>query len=171
MGPDCELCERIDKACAGLRLFGRQLRLEREILKSAGFFAKGAEHLSLPRDGRSTRTDPVFAGAILGVDNTFATPLNQRPLTMGADVAVQSVTKFIGGHSDLLGGVVTVRDAALLAALKQSRELPSSNASSVRFAANVSTGCCSGRPLILRASSWISKSTLTVIARTRGWAG
>jgi cystathionine gamma-synthase len=62
-------------------------------------------------------------GAILGVDNTFATPLNQRPLTLGADVAVQAVTKFIGGHSDLLGGVVTVRDANLLASLRQAREL------------------------------------------------
>ncbi|PYR06904.1 MAG: cystathionine gamma-synthase [Acidobacteria bacterium] len=61
--------------------------------------------------------------AILGVDNTFATPLNQRPLALGADVAVQSVTKFIGGHSDLLGGVITVRDSALLAALRQAREL------------------------------------------------
>jgi cystathionine gamma-synthase len=57
------------------------------------------------------------------VDNTFATPLNQRPLALGAEVAVQSVTKFIGGHSDLLGGVVTVRDANLLAALRQAREL------------------------------------------------
>lgn len=66
---------------------------------------------------------PRKPGAILGVDNTFATPLNQRPLALGADVAVQSVTKFIGGHSDLLGGVVTVRDAALLAALRHSREL------------------------------------------------
>ena len=66
---------------------------------------------------------PRKPGAILGVDNTFATPLNQRPLTLGADAAVQSVTKFIGGHSDLLGGVVTVRDANLLAALRQSREL------------------------------------------------
>ncbi len=45
---------------------------------------------------------PRKPGALLGVDNTFATPLNQRPLTLGADVAVQSVTKFIGGHSDLL---------------------------------------------------------------------
>ena len=66
---------------------------------------------------------PRKRGAILGVDNTFATPLNQRPLALGADVAVQSVTKFIGGHSDLLGGVVTVRDANLLAALRQAREL------------------------------------------------
>ena len=66
---------------------------------------------------------PRKPGAILGVDNTFATPLNQRPLALGADVSVQSVTKFIGGHSDLLGGVVTVRDANLLAALRQAREL------------------------------------------------
>ncbi len=66
---------------------------------------------------------PRKRGAILGVDNTFATPLNQRPLTLGADVAVQSATKFIGGHSDLLGGVVTVRDANVLSALRQSREL------------------------------------------------
>lgn len=66
---------------------------------------------------------PRKHGAMLGVDNTFATPLNQRPLALGADVSVQSVTKFIGGHSDLLGGVVTVRDANLLAALRQAREL------------------------------------------------
>ena len=63
-------------------------------------------------------TAPRKPGAIIGVDNTFATPINQRPLALGADVAVQSVTKFIGGHSDLLGGVVTVRDTNLLAALR-----------------------------------------------------
>ncbi len=62
-------------------------------------------------------------GAMVAVDNTFATPLNQRPLALGADMAVQSVTKFIGGHSDLLCGVVTVRDAKLLAALRHAREL------------------------------------------------
>ncbi len=66
---------------------------------------------------------PRKRGAILGVDNTFATPLNQRPLALGADVAVESVTKFIGGHSDLLGGVVSVRDPALLAALREARVL------------------------------------------------
>jgi cystathionine gamma-synthase len=66
---------------------------------------------------------PQKTGALLGVDNTFATPLNQRPLTLGADVSVQSVTKFIGGHSDLLGGVVTVRDGRLTAALRHAREL------------------------------------------------
>jgi cystathionine gamma-synthase len=66
---------------------------------------------------------PRKRGAILGVDNTFATPLNQRPLALGADVAMQSATKFIGGHSDLLSGVVSVRDANLLATLRQAREL------------------------------------------------
>ena len=66
---------------------------------------------------------PRKHGAILAVDNTFATPINQRPLAFGADVAVQSVTKFIGGHSDLLCGVVSVRDASLLAALRHTREL------------------------------------------------
>lgn len=67
-------------------------------------------------------TAPRKRGAILAVDNTFATPINQRPLGLGADVSVQSVTKFIGGHSDLLGGVVTVRDAEFLAGLRQARE-------------------------------------------------
>jgi cystathionine gamma-synthase len=66
---------------------------------------------------------PRKPGAIVGVDNTFATPLNQRPLALGADIAMESVTKFIGGHSDLLAGVVTVRDSGLLAALRQAREL------------------------------------------------
>ncbi len=62
-------------------------------------------------------------GSILGVDNTFATPLNQRPLELGADISMQSVTKFIGGHSDLLGGVAAVRAPRLAAALRHAREL------------------------------------------------
>lgn len=62
-------------------------------------------------------------GAILAVDNTFATPLNQQPLQFGATVSLQSATKFIGGHSDLLAGVATTRDEALWQGLKKSREL------------------------------------------------
>lgn len=61
--------------------------------------------------------------ALLAVDNTFATSLNQRPLDLGADVSFQSATKFIGGHSDLLAGLVTVRSNDLLATLRKSREL------------------------------------------------
>ncbi|MET0287341.1 MAG: PLP-dependent transferase [Polyangiales bacterium] len=63
------------------------------------------------------------AGALVAVDNTFATALNQRPLDLGADIAFQSATKFIGGHSDLLSGVLTVRHEDLYARLRRSRSL------------------------------------------------
>lgn len=46
------------------------------------------------------------AGAIVIVDNTFATPINQNPLALGADLVLHSATKFLGGHADALGGVV-----------------------------------------------------------------
>ena len=46
------------------------------------------------------------AGAIVVVDNTFATPINQTPLDLGADLVLHSATKFLGGHADALGGVV-----------------------------------------------------------------
>jgi cystathionine gamma-lyase len=53
------------------------------------------------------------AGALLGVDNTFATPVYQRPLEQGADIVVHSTTKYIGGHSDVVGGAIIVRDDQL----------------------------------------------------------
>ncbi|WP_417364878.1 cystathionine gamma-synthase [Glutamicibacter arilaitensis] len=53
------------------------------------------------------------AGALLVVDNTFASPFLQQPLTLGADIVVHSTTKYIGGHSDVVGGAVIVKDAAL----------------------------------------------------------
>jgi cystathionine gamma-synthase len=66
---------------------------------------------------------PRKPGAIVAVDNTFATPLNQQPLELGATVSMQAATKFIGGHSDLLAGVLTTRDDALWHGLHKSREL------------------------------------------------
>jgi cystathionine gamma-synthase len=66
---------------------------------------------------------PRRKGTIVAVDNTFATPLNQRPLDFGASVSLQSATKFIGGHSDLLGGIATTKDDALYHAIRASREL------------------------------------------------
>ena len=54
------------------------------------------------------------AGAVLAVDNTFATPYLQRPLELGADVVVHSTTKYIGGHSDVVGGALVVADGAQL---------------------------------------------------------
>jgi cystathionine gamma-synthase len=51
------------------------------------------------------------SGALLVVDNTFASPYLQRPLELGADIVVHSTTKYLGGHSDVIGGAVVVRDA------------------------------------------------------------
>jgi cystathionine gamma-synthase len=53
------------------------------------------------------------AGALLVVDNTFATPYLQRPLTLGGDIVIHSTTKYAGGHSDVVGGAVVVRDLDL----------------------------------------------------------
>jgi cystathionine beta-lyase/cystathionine gamma-synthase len=55
------------------------------------------------------------AGALLVVDNTFASPYLQQPLTLGADVVVHSTTKYLGGHSDVVGGALVVGDDADLA--------------------------------------------------------
>jgi cystathionine beta-lyase/cystathionine gamma-synthase len=53
-------------------------------------------------------------GALLGIDSTFATPVLTRPLELGADIVMHSATKYLGGHSDLLGGALVVRDPELL---------------------------------------------------------
>ena len=63
------------------------------------------------------------AGALLVVDNTFASPYLQQPLELGADVVVHSTTKYLGGHSDVVGGAVVVSDPGLgerLAAVQNS---------------------------------------------------
>lgn len=57
-------------------------------------------------------------GALVCCDNTFATPVLQKPLAMGADLVMHSSTKFFGGHSDAMGGVVIVKDAALAQPLR-----------------------------------------------------
>jgi len=53
------------------------------------------------------------AGALLAVDNTFASPYLQQPLALGADVVMHSTTKYLGGHSDVVGGALVVADAEL----------------------------------------------------------
>lgn len=50
-------------------------------------------------------------GALLVVDNTFASPMLQRPLELGADIVIHSATKYLNGHSDIIGGVAVVKDA------------------------------------------------------------
>lgn len=52
-------------------------------------------------------------GALVSIDNTFATPINQQPLKLGVDVVIHSATKYLGGHSDLLAGVVVSSKALI----------------------------------------------------------
>lgn len=57
-------------------------------------------------------------GALLVVDNTFASPYLQQPLSLGADIVMHSTTKYLGGHSDLIGGVLMTNEKALYEELK-----------------------------------------------------
>jgi cystathionine beta-lyase/cystathionine gamma-synthase len=57
-------------------------------------------------------------GALVVVDNTFATPVFQQPFALGADIVVHSVTKYLAGHSDLIQGAVLARDAAVFEPIK-----------------------------------------------------
>jgi len=66
---------------------------------------------------------PRRPGTRVVVDNTFATPLLQQPLALGADLAIHSATKFIGGHSDLLLGIAVAREAEQAARLRAQRGL------------------------------------------------
>lgn len=63
------------------------------------------------------------AGAICGVDNTWATPVHQNPLNSGADLVMHATTKYIGGHSDVLGGCLVLKDAILAEKLRQIQTL------------------------------------------------
>jgi len=65
-------------------------------------------------EGVAARKGP----ALLAVDSTFATPAHQRPLELGADAVVHSTTKYLGGHSDTVGGAVIVRDPELHAQVR-----------------------------------------------------
>ena len=65
-------------------------------------------------DIRAVSTICQAAGALVAVDNTFATPYLQQPLALGADLVVHSTTKYLGGHSDVIGGAVIAQDPALI---------------------------------------------------------
>jgi len=78
------------------------------------------------------------AGALLVVDNTFASPALQNPLALGADVVVHSTTKYVGGHSDLVGGAVVVADGAQLPAGLEGPTGTTSVRDAVRFLQNAS---------------------------------
>ena len=74
-------------------------------------------------DLRRIAGTPRSRDSILAIDNTLAGPLGQQPLNLDVDVAVQSATKHLGGHSDLLCGVATTRSPELASRLRKHREL------------------------------------------------
>jgi cystathionine beta-lyase/cystathionine gamma-synthase len=127
-----------DEVVAAADLYGGTYRLLERVFRSHGIISHYAEDLSVegfaelmnPRTELvwiETPTNPLLQildiaaiadlahrhGAILAVDNTFASPYLQQPLALGADLVVHSTTKYIGGHSDLIGGAVIGRKAQL----------------------------------------------------------
>ncbi len=78
------------------------------------------------------------AGALLLVDNTFATPYLQQPIALGADVVVHSTTKYVGGHSDVVGGALVVAEGATLPGGLEAPSEGASVADAVAFHQNAS---------------------------------
>jgi cystathionine gamma-synthase len=119
-----------------LDLYGGTYRLVDKVLKRFGLTYDMVDQADLAALERAVRDDTVLiwvetptnpllnvvdieaviarsGRALVAVDNTFATPAVQRPLELGADAVVHSATKYLGGHSDVVGGAVVVRDPAL----------------------------------------------------------
>ena len=78
---------------------------------------------------------------LVAVDNTFATPVNQRPLELGAGAVVHSTTKYLGGHSDTVGGAVIVADPALHEARPLRAALDRRGARARSTASSSTAGC------------------------------
>lgn len=128
-----------DHAVVGDAIYGGTVRLFRQVLSELGIastFVDSSDAAAVAR-AITTRTKLVFietpanptlkltdikavaavckrAGVPLAVDNTFLTPVLQKPLDLGADISVYSTTKHIEGHSTALGGAITSRDEKLL---------------------------------------------------------
>ena len=122
-----------DEILATRQLYGGTYRLMRDVLPRLGITVvhvdtelEGAERLITPRTRvlyTETPTNPTLSivdlrraaalahrhGLVSVVDNTFATPVLQRPLTLGFDLVVHSATKYLGGHSDIIAGAVAGR--------------------------------------------------------------
>ena len=132
------LLESGDHVLAGADVYGGTFRLLHKVLNHAGINVTLADSTNLaafaaaitpktkmlwvesPGNPQMSITDigavaslAKQRGVLLGVDNTFATPVLTRPLELGADIVMHSATKYLGGHSDLLGGALVVRDKVL----------------------------------------------------------
>jgi cystathionine gamma-synthase len=97
IGVEVELCETSDHAAIEAQIAAGCTVLYLESPTNPTLKVLDLERLAAA--GRA-------AGATVVVDNTFATPINQNPLTLGADLVLHSATKFLGGHADALGGVI-----------------------------------------------------------------
>ncbi|MBN2473729.1 MAG: PLP-dependent transferase [Pirellulales bacterium] len=132
------LLEPGDHVLAGTDIYGGTYRLLHRILDSAGIGVTLAPSTDLEAFEAAARPEtkliwvespgnPLMSitdlaacaelahrrGAMLGVDSTFATPVLTRPLELGADIVMHSATKYLGGHSDVLGGALVVNDREL----------------------------------------------------------
>ena len=127
-----------DHVLAGGDIYGGTFRLLHKVLNHAGVTVSLADStdparfeaaitprtkllwIESPGNPRMSITDLAAiaqiakrCGVLLGVDSTFATPVLTRPLELGADIVMHSATKYLGGHSDMLGGALVVKDKAL----------------------------------------------------------
>ena len=132
-----------DHVVAGDDLYGGTYRLFEKVFRKWGLeisYADSRDPVSFRKAMRrntrliwaETPTNPLLnitdiaalaeiakkAGALLAVDNTFATPCFQRPIELGADIVVHSSTKYLGGHSDVIGGLVAVADKGVYEEVK-----------------------------------------------------
>ncbi len=80
------------------------------------------------------------AGAIVVVDNTFASPYLQQPIALGADVVMHSTTKYLGGHSDVLGGALVVKDDTVIVGADGAAESLADRVAFLQFAVGAVSG-------------------------------
>jgi cystathionine gamma-synthase len=136
-----QVCASGDHVVLPIDLYGGTFRLVDKVLRRWGLNYRLVDQTDLDAVERAvtdrtrliwveTPTNPLLhvadiagivarkRGALVAVDNTFATPVNQRPLELGADVVVHSTTKYLGGHSDVVGGVAITGDDALADSLR-----------------------------------------------------
>lgn len=132
-----------DHVLAGNDLYGGSYRLLHKVANRAGIEVTMADATDLATFGEAFRPNTRLVwvespgnpkmsitdlaavaelahakGAVMGCDNTFATPVLSRPLELGADIVMHSATKYYGGHSDVMGGLLAVRGKELFDDLK-----------------------------------------------------
>src|SRR5713101_4986929 len=107
-----------DHVIAGDDIYGGTYRLFDQVLRNYGLKFTYVDPRQPDKVERAVRKNTKKNHALLVVDNTFASPYLQNPLKLGADISVHSTTKYLGGHSDLIGGAAITADAEVGKRLK-----------------------------------------------------